>query len=109
LTGAGAGYFVLQGYVEVPGVSPGAPASVQVRAWDAGLGSSYEQVVALGIGGYGESILLHINSGGTLQSLPAPLLGLQSFSLLAEVPEPNAVVLLLFGLPLLLLRKRRCK
>ena len=74
LTGSNAGYFG-GGVRAVNGVGPGAPAWVQVRAWDSRLGNSYEQVIALGIGGYGESILLHINSGGTLQGLPAPLLG----------------------------------
>ena len=106
LTGSLAGYFFdWQDYVRaVPGVVPGGPAWVQVRAWDARLGGSYEQVVALDIGGYGESNLFRLNSGGCLQCEPSYLVGLQSFSL---VPEPSLVVLLLLGLPLLLLRKRR--
>ena len=84
---------------------------MQVKAWDARLGGSYEQVAALGIGGYGESNPFQLVTGGVgaPPSPPAYLLGIQSFSLLAEVPEPGAVVLLLLGLPLLLLRKRCLK
>ena len=93
----------------VNNVLPGQEAWLQVRAWDARLGSTYEAVVALGIGGYGQSNLFYAESGGIgggVPTLPAPLIGLQSFSL---VPEPNAVVLVLFGLPLFLLGKRRFK
>jgi hypothetical protein len=108
LSGINAGYFG-GGVRAVNGVLPGQEAWLEVRAWDARLGSTYEAVVALGIGGYGQSSLFHAQSGGIgggVPTLPAPLIGLQSFSL---VPEPSAVVLLLLGLPLLLLRKRRLK
>jgi hypothetical protein len=81
---------------------------LQVRAWDARRGASYEAVKALGIGGYGESNLFQKHGGNPfgLPSPPEPLIGLQSFNL---VPEPSAVLLLLVGLPLLLLRKLRFK
>jgi hypothetical protein len=108
LSGSNAGYFG-GGVRAVNGVLPGQGAWLQVRAWDARLGSTYEAVVALGSIGYGQSSLFYTQSGGIgggVPTLPAPLIGLQSFSL---VPEPNAVVLLLIGLPLPLLRKRRFK
>ena len=108
LTGNEAGYFS-GGVRAVPGVPLGTSAWLQVRAWDARLGNTYEAVVALGIGGYGQSSLFYTQSGGIgggVPTLPAPLVGLQSFNL---VPEPSAVLLLLVSLPLLLLRKRRFK
>jgi hypothetical protein len=83
-TGAGAGYFngQLCQTREIPGASPGGDAWVQVRAWDARLGSTYEQVVNRAIGGYGESNIIRITVGGQFQGgPPANLIGLQSFSL----------------------------
>jgi hypothetical protein len=61
---------------------------LQIRAWDRGLGSTYEEVTARGLGGYGESPLFYAQgSGGPLCEPPcdgAPLIGLQSFKLRAE-------------------------
>ena len=69
----------------VPGVAPGSYAWLQVRAWDARLGATYETVVARGLGGYGESPLFYTYSGGASPNgdLPPPLYGLKSFSLRA--------------------------
>lgn len=110
LTGRGAGYFQHMSVVdvEIPSVPGGAWAWLQVRAWDARLGATYEAVVASGLGGYGESNFLQLIAGGAgvPPSLPAPLIGLQSFSLREIVPEPSAAWLLLLGLPLLLGRGR---
>jgi hypothetical protein len=96
--GLAAGYFGTATVVvwAVPG---GASAWVQVRAWDARLGSTYEQVTQLGIGGYGESTVFYTRSGDPtgLPTLPAPLTGLQSFSLLPVVPEPSTWALLALG------------
>lgn len=107
-TGIGAGYF-RDGAREVPGVPPGAVAWLQVRAWDARLGTTYEEVVARDIGGYGESGLLFLTSGGNVGGVPTPprnLDSLQSFSLRPVVPEPGTVFLLAAGLSLLLFRGR---
>lgn len=99
-TGVGAGYFQAPNYVLIPGVPGGSYAWLQVRAWDARLGATYEEVVAAGLGGYGESPLFY-TVGGNNEAVPPvgpqPLIGLQSFSLRAVVPEPSTWALLAVG------------
>jgi hypothetical protein len=110
--GLAAGYFGTTESLTVWAVPGGSFAWVQVRAWDVRLGATYEEVVARSIGGYGESTLLHLRGGNPtgLPTLPAPLTGLQSFSLLPVIPEPSTwALLLLVGLPLLLCRCRSPK
>ena len=82
--GFGAGYFLPQ-LVTFPTVPPGAAAVVQVRAWDATKGSTYEEARGLG-GRFGKSQLLTATLGGGLTP-PTPLEGLQSFSLQAGQPQ----------------------
>jgi hypothetical protein len=106
-----AGYYRYFGYVQIGNVDAGTGASawLQVRAWDVRLGETYEEVVALGIGGYGESTLFQKRGGDPSLGVPTPpepLTGLESFSLRAIIPEPSASVLLLLGLPLVWLRNR---
>ena len=99
-TGTGAGYFESQTTVVILDAYPYFPAWLQVRAWDARLGTTYEQVAALGLGGYGESSLLYLQGGNPLMvppTAPSPLFGLQSFSLLPVVPEPSTWTLLALG------------
>ena len=80
------GYFSASGYVIVDD-APGGYAWLQVRAWDLRLGASYDDVVRLGVGGYGASPVFQARGGDPLGAIPPqPLLGLQSFSL---VPEPG--------------------
>ena len=95
------GYFASsEGFLAISDIVPRGWAWLQVRAWDARLGSTYEQVAALGIGGYGESPLFYAQGGDPFDQFPtpAPLLGLQSFSLRPVVPEPSAATLLGLGL-----------
>ncbi len=103
-----AGYFAMIGFVTVQ-IPPGVPAWLQVRAWDTRMGATYEEVRARGLGGYGESLLFQKvggNPGGGVATLPEPLTGLQSFSL---IPEPSSFMLLLLGVPWLILQHRRAK
>jgi hypothetical protein len=86
----------------------GGVAWLQVRAWDSRLGASYEDVVELGLGGYGESNIFQKQGGNPCGPITPPelLIGLESFSLLPVIPEPRPMLLLLLGLPLLLFRRR---
>ena len=72
-------------YVKVPGTAGGSYIWLQVRAWDARLGATYEAVVARGLGGYGESPLFYNRGGGGSPNGEEPglLYGLKSFSLRA--------------------------
>ena len=100
-----AGYFFNPGSVWFSGVPGEGFAWLQVRAWDLRLGETYDEVTALGLGGYGQSRLFYARGGdvGELDP-PRPLLGLQSFSL---VPEPTTYALLVFGAGFLCWRCRR--
>jgi hypothetical protein len=84
MPGFSAGYFRSK-IVTLPTVPPGSNAIVQVRAWDASKGSSYEEARALG-GKFGKSELMTVTVGGGLTP-PANLDGLQSFSLRAGMPQ----------------------
>ncbi|MBI3417784.1 MAG: hypothetical protein HY043_21035 [Verrucomicrobia bacterium] len=80
-TGTAAGY--IQGTVEtLSNVLPGADAVVQVRAWEAVSGSSFEKASAAG-GKSGASALFKVSTGGSGSppKLPADLVGLLSFRL----------------------------
>jgi hypothetical protein len=107
-----AGYFAYANqFVSVEVTAAGAPAWVQVRAWDTRLGATYEDVARLGPGGYGESSVFQAVGGNPyfpLTTQPQPLTGLQSFSL-RPIPEPGATWLLLLGCPILLVHCRRRK
>ncbi len=108
-TGLSAGYFTSINPMTVYEVPSGQLAWLQVRAWNTSFGSTYEQVSALGIGGYGESLLLHISGGnpnGAPPTSPNPLIGLESFSL-RPVPEPAVWQLSLVGLGALLWFRRK--
>lgn len=67
---------------EIPGVPAGGTASVQVRAWVASLGSSYEAAAAQGIGGVGQSLPLTVTTGGGMMP-PTALVGLFAFEIAA--------------------------
>ena len=105
-----AGYFP-PSIVGITTVDCGGLAWLQVRAWDARLGATFEDVMAQGIGGYGQSELFQSRGGFdcTIPGPPGNLFGLKSFSLLPVVPEPSPALLFLLGLPWLVWRCRRFK
>lgn len=78
------GYFYSQ-TVALPNVAPGSNAIVQVRAWDARMGCSYEEARAMG-GKFGKSSLLTVKVGGGVL-IPTFIDGLQRFSLQAGMPQ----------------------
>ena len=94
--GGEAGYFSRGAQVYVDNVPQSGYAWLQVRAWDTRLGSTYDDVVRLGLGGYGQSALFYTYGGDVIvPGRPAqPLRGLESFSL---VPEPGTWALLALG------------
>jgi hypothetical protein len=106
-SGVNAGFFVPQ-TVTLANVATGSNAILQVCAWDATFGTSYEQVRATG-GRFGKSNILQVSAGGGAMP-PQTLQGLQSFSLQAGLPyfqvgtitfvesqDPNIIVWALHG------------
>jgi len=83
--GAGAGYVRATSCI-VPGVPPGSLAMVQMRAWDALGGDSFEQAQAADAA-HGAGPVVGVLLGGGMVPPPA-ILGLQSFSL-----KPSRVAL----------------
>jgi hypothetical protein len=110
LAGGGAGYFNA-GSRAIAAVAPGAAADLQVRAWDASAGSTYEAALAAGGAAGVSGVLAGITTGGagSPPSLPANLTGLTSFSLMpgAVIPEPSTIALGLLGAGLLMFRRRK--
>jgi len=106
------GFFIsTSDFLSVLSVPPNGWAWLEVRAWDARLGTRYEEAVARGLGGYGESPLFYAQGNNPLLGgAPEPaawLVGLESFSLREVIPEPSVVWLLLLGLPWLFFRNAR--
>jgi len=75
----------------VPDVPGYGWAWLQMRAWDAKLGPTYEEAEARGLGSYGESPLFYTKGGYAQDQFPepGPLIGLQSFRL-----RPGSAVLM---------------
>jgi len=111
LSGTDAGFFSTSLTLAIMDASPGGFAWLQVRAWDVRLGATYEDVTARGIGGYGESPLFYADGGDPTAvppEVPAPLFGLESFSLRPIIPEPSTSALLAVGSVVIwMVRQRR--
>ena len=93
-TAAKAGYISTNIETVVPGLDPGWPAEVQVRAWQASDGQSYEAAVAAR-GHFGASKIARVFTGGFsggVPFVPDPLVGLGSFALSAG-PVPARLAL----------------
>jgi hypothetical protein len=105
-------FFSSSSFLSVTSVPPRGSAWLQVRAWDSRLGATYEDAVAAGLGGYGESPLFYAQGGDPIPpsgTLAAPLIGLQSFSL-RPIPEPSTWGLLVVGgMSIVFVMRRRCR
>ena len=93
---AAQGYITSGGTREVPGVLAGGTAQVGLLAWDSRLGETYNEAMAKGMGGYGQSDSIRVTLGGDTLP-PGNLVGLQGFNLTMLIPEPGAPALLLLG------------
>lgn len=87
--GATAGYFWNSSPLVLWDVRPWSDVWLQVRVWDSRLGTNYESVVALGLGGYSESpLFVGQGTAGPLcdpPCVPALLTGLRSSRVLPGV------------------------
>lgn len=99
-SGAAAGYFN-GGVRDIAGTTAGTIITAQVRAWSTTGGATWETA---GPNFRGESNLIQVTLGGG-QTLPANLLGLQSFTV--GIPEPSSIALGLLGLGAIVLFRRR--
>jgi hypothetical protein len=110
-TGAAAGYWTATA-VAIPNVALGANAQVQVKAWAASAGATYEAAAAAN-GAVGQSTIFTVKTGGdgSPPSLPGTLSGLTSFAIGGGVgpvvPEPSILALGALGGLALLLRRRK--
>jgi hypothetical protein len=100
-TGAAAGYITSTG-ITVDGIAAGTSVLVQMRAWEAAKGATYEAAVAGG-GIYGSSASVTLSLSAP-PAAPTDMVGLTSFSL---VPEPSTMALGVLGVAALLLRRRQ--
>jgi len=107
-TGGAAG-FVTSTQVAVPGMAVNSSVNVQMRAWEASGGATYEAALASGAKtGFSNTI-----SVGPLGGVPAVgppvtdpnLIGLNGFAVV--VPEPSTIALGLLGAAALLIRRRK--
>jgi hypothetical protein len=110
-TGAAAGYWTAAA-LAIPNVALGANAQVQIKAWAAASGASYETASAAG-GAVGQSTIFTVKTGGdgAPPAVPGTLSGLTSFAIGGGVgpviPEPSILALGALGGLALLLRRRK--
>jgi hypothetical protein len=98
-TGNNAGYIVP--VVVTTPYAGGTPVAVQMRAWEASGGNSYEAAVTAGkLVGKSDPVALQVT---VAPAPPSDMIGLASFSL---VPEPSTFALGILGAAALLLRRR---
>jgi len=109
-TGAAAGYWTATG-LAIPSVAPGANAQVQIKAWAASAGASYE-IASAANGPVGASAIFTVKTGGdgNPPSLPGTFPAtLQSFAIGGGpvIPEPSILALGALGGLALLIRRRK--
>jgi len=88
------------------GITAGGNAQIQVRAWLASGGATYEAALGKVPSGISSTITVATGGAGSPPGLPTALLGLQSFHL-NPVPEPTTIALGLLGAGALFLRRRK--
>jgi hypothetical protein len=102
--------YVVAGGKTITTIPAGAAAFVQLRAWAAASGSSWDDASANPAGIIGQSSTLSLSATGNPTSqppgTPVNLVGLEGFQL-ALVPEPSTWLLLALGLGALALRRRK--
>jgi hypothetical protein len=104
------GYFGGVDYAYVPGTPELGWAWLQVNVWSVTKGATYEDAVASGEGGYGQSALFYAQGGGqNVLVTPRELIGLTSFSVLEPIPEPAVGWLAIGALAVLALARRAVK
>lgn len=102
---SGVGTGIVSGGTVTTALAAGSTAYVQLKAWEASGGASYEAAKNSGKM-FGSSEIVKIDAlggGGSPPAVPAPLKGLQSFTL---VPEPSTLALGVLGAAALMLRRR---
>lgn len=100
-TGANAGYIVP--VVVTTTYAGDTTVNVQMRAWAAAGGNSYEAALAAGkLAGFSDPVTLKVTVAPTT---PPDMVGLQPFVLTA-IPEPSTLALGVLGAAALLLRRR---
>jgi hypothetical protein len=108
-TGLAAGYLNVgtDGSRTIPNVLPGDYAVLQIRAWSASAGATYEQALASTdpAAKIGKSNLVTVQTKASALDVPVNMIGLQSFAV-TPVPEPAVLAMGATGLFLLTFRLR---
>ena len=108
-TGVAAGYVNVgaNGSRTIPNVAAGESALLQIRAWTASSGSTYEDAMASldPNGRAGVSPLVTVVTKPSLLQTPISMNGLQSFAIVSVVPEPSVQMLGAAGFALLAIRR----
>lgn len=116
-TGAAAGFVNVGSAASraIDGVAFGAEASVQIRAWSAAGGATYEAALAKAATDptvhVGTSQILTVKTAASALNTPSPLTGLSSFAIVSMaspiIPEPSTLALAALGAAALLIRRRQ--
>lgn len=103
-SGVGTG-IISAGELAIPGIAAGSPAFIQLRAWEAAGGATWDAASVNPAARVGQSATITVTlGGGTLP--PAYLAGLAEFAVV-PVPEPSTIALGLLGVAMLAIRRRK--
>ena len=97
------------------GIPFNTPVQVQIRAWSAAGGATYEAALAAAQANsaihIGKSTPITITTAASALNTPSPMVGLASFALTSQagpiIPEPTTIALGLLGAALLFIRRRQ--